>query len=128
MKKFVFPIFVLLLAWSCSPSHKTAVSDRNPTIKSDSTEYEITIIDPAFEQWYLMNFSPAKDYSNEFYRSKNQTGVLNWNDYYNRGKFNRVIENFIPYDNSVDYGIEVNRKLFWYFKYTEEKFRIRLMQ
>ncbi len=126
MKKFIFSIFVLLVAWSCTPSHKTAVSDRNPILKSDSTEYEITIIDPDFELWYLMNYSPSKDYSNEYYRSKNQVGVLNWNEYYYRGKYHRVIENFIPYDNSVDYGIEVNRKLFWYFKYTEEKFRIRL--
>ncbi|MFA5971496.1 MAG: DUF6146 family protein [Lentimicrobiaceae bacterium] len=126
MKKLIVPMFFLLLAWSCSPSQKTSLSDRHSIIKSDSTEYEITIIDPDFDSWYLMNFSQSKDYSNQFYRSKNQVAVINWNDYFNRNRYHRVIDNYIFYDSSVDYGIEVNRKLYWYFKYTEDKFRIRL--
>lgn len=127
MKKLILPFFILLLACSCSPSQKTGSSDRHSTIKSDSTEYEITIIDPEFDNWYLMNFSAGKDYSNEFYRSKNQTAVITWNDYYTRNRYHRVIENYIFYNNSVDYGIEVNRKLYWYFKYIEDTFRIRLL-
>lgn len=126
MKMLLFPLFVLLVAWSCSPSQKAGSSDRHSTIKSDSTEYEITIIDPEFDQWYMMNFSQGKDYSNDYYRSKNQVAVSNWNDYFTRNRYHRVIEDYIFYDNSVDYGIEVNRKLYWYFKYTEDKFRIRL--
>jgi hypothetical protein len=94
---------------------------------SDSLEYELVITDPDFDLWYLMNFSSSKDYSNEFYRGKNQFAVSSWNEYFRRGKYSRIIENHIFYDNSVDYGIEVNRKLYWYFKYTEEKFRIRLL-
>ena len=94
----------------------------------DSTEYEITIIDNEFDLWYQLNYSPAKDYSNEYYRSKNQIGVINWNDYYNRNRHSRVIENYLYYDSSVDYGLEVNRKLFWYFKFIEENYRIRLFQ
>jgi len=126
MKKLIVPMFFLLLAWSCSPSQKTSSSDRHSIIKSDSTEYEITIIDPDFDTWYLMNFSQSNDYSNQFYRSKNQMAVINWNDYFNRNRYHRVIDNYIFYESSVDYGIEVNRKLYWYFKYTENKFRIRL--
>jgi hypothetical protein len=127
MRKLIFPIFILLLAWSCSPSQKAGASDKHPTIKSDSTEYEITIIDPEFDNWYLMNFSAAKDYSNEFYRSRNLTAVINWNSYYTRNRYHRVIEDYIYYENSTDYGIEVNRKLYWYFKYVEDTFRIRLL-
>jgi len=126
MKKLLFPVFVLLLAWSCSSVRKTGSSDKHSVIVSDSTEYEITIIDPDFDTWYLMNFSQSKDYSNQFYRSKNQVAVNNWNNYFNRNRYHRVIDNYIFYDSSVDYGIEVNRKLYWYFKYTEDKFRIRL--
>jgi len=132
MKNIIFLIFVLLVIWSCSPSHKAMSSDRQLTIKSDSAiesdsvEYEIIIIDTKFENWYLIHFSQAKDYSNEYYRSKNQVAAGTWNEYYTRGRYHNVIENHIYYDNSVDYGIEVNRRLYWYFKYTEETFKIRL--
>lgn len=126
MKSLISSMFLLTLLWSCSPSQKTGSSDRHSTIKSDSTEYEITIIDNDFDQWYLINYSPAKDYSNEYYRSKNQVAVINWNGYFTRNRYHRVIEDYIFYDNSVDYGLDVNRKLYWYFKYTEEKFKIRL--
>ena len=127
MKKLLFPVFILLLACSCSSTHKASSSDKHSVIITDSTEYEITIIDNQFDNWYLLNYSQAKDHSNEYYRSKNQTGVGNWNNYYNRVRYHRVIENYIFYDNSIDYGIEVNRKLYWYFKYIEAEFRIRLL-
>ena len=127
MKKLIFPFFLLLVVWSCSPAQKTGSSDKHPKIINDSTEYEITIIDPQFDNWYLMNFSAAKDYSNEFYRSKNQVGVLTWNDFYTRNRYHRVIENYIIFDNSADYGIEVNRKLYWYFKYVEDTFGVNLL-
>ncbi len=106
---------------------KAGSSDKHAIIITDSTEYEITIIDPEFDTWYLLNFSQAKDRTNEYYRGKNQVGAINWNDYYNKGRYHRIVENYLYYNNSIDYGIEVNRKLYWYFKYTEEKFRIRLL-
>ncbi len=127
MKKLIFPLFVLLIVWSCSLSQKTGSSDKQLSIKSDSTEYEITITDPEFDHWYLLNFSPAKDYSNEYYRCKNQVAVSNWNNYFTRNRYHSVIENYIYYDYCVDYGIEVNRKLYWYFKYVEDSFKIRLL-
>ena len=126
MKKILSAIALLLLAWSCSPSQKARSSDRQSSIKSDSTEYEITIIDNEFDHWYLLNFSPAKDHSNEYYRNKNQAAVLSWNDCYTRNRYHRVIEDYIYYNNSVDYGMDVNRKLYWYFKFVEEKHKIRL--
>ena len=127
MKKLIVPLFFLLLAWSCSPTQKASSADRHSTIKIDSTEYEITIIDPDFDSWYLMNYSPAKEYSNEYYRSKNQVAVSNWNDCYTSGRYNRVIDSYINFSPATDYGMEVNRKLYWYFKFTEEKFHIRLL-
>ena len=127
MNKLLFSIFVLLVAWSCSPSQKVISSGKKPIIKIDSTEHEIIIIDPEFDHWYLMNYSQTKDRSNEYYRSKNQVGVNNWNDYFIRNLYPNVIDSSIVYDFSVDYGIDVNRTLYWYFKYTEDKFRIRLL-
>lgn len=127
MRKIILPFLFTLLVWSCSAVKNTGSTQADKTFEIDSTEYEITIIDPEFDSWYLMHFSPAKDYSNEFYRSKNSIAVSNWNEYFNRGRFHRVVENYIPYDNTADYGIEVNRKLYWYFKYVEDKYNLRLL-
>jgi len=127
MKNLIIPVVVLLITWSCSTTPKVAATAKPPVIKTDSTEYEIIVIDPQFDHWYLLHFSQAKDYSNSYYRAKNQVGVSNWNDYFLRNLYPRIIDSLIVFDNSVDYGIEVNRILFWYFKYYEDEFKIRLL-
>jgi hypothetical protein len=127
MKKLLIPLFILLLAWSCSPSQKATSSAKPPIIKNDSTEYEIIVMDPGFEHWYLLNFSQTKDFSNLYYQGKNHVGVSNWNGYFTSNRYPRTIDSSIDYDYSVDYGIEVNRKLYWYFKYIEDTFKIRLL-
>lgn len=127
MKTYISIVLIMLVAWSCVSTKNSERTDKNTFVQIDSTQYEITIIDTEFDTWYLMNYSQSKDHSNEYYRSKNQVGINNWNNYFNRGRYARVIENNIYYEYSVDYGIEVNRKLFWYFKYIEEEFRIWLL-
>lgn len=123
---FVIGIMALMV-WACSPVQNATKTSATLTQSSkDSTEYEILIIDPRFEQWYLMNYSEAKDYSNEYYRSKNQLAVANWNDYYRTGQYGRVIDSYINYQPTIDYGIEVNRKLYWYFKYIKTNYGINL--
>ena len=127
MKSRFFIGMIALLIWGCSPVKE--VSKTSATLNQtgqDSTEYEILIIDPNFDQWYLLNYSPAKDYSKEYYRGKNIVAIANWNDYYLRGKYGRVIDAAIDYRPNVDYGIEVDRKLYWYFRYVVSEYKIRL--
>lgn len=128
MKKLLFFAINILLFWSCSSVQKTSAPNEEIAITSDSTEYEIAILDSDFDVWYLMNYSPSKDRTNDFYRTSNLIAVSNWNNYYLHGKYSRVIGNHIFYDNSIDYGIEVNRKLYWYFKFAETKSHIRLLR
>lgn len=127
MKLSFFIGIMALLVWACSPVKNASKTSATLTQSGmDSTEYEILITDPQFEQWYLMNYSEAKDYSNDYYRSKNQIAVANWNDYCRTGQYGQVIDSFINYQPGIDYGIEVNRKLFWYFKYVKDNYRIPL--
>ncbi|NTW24470.1 MAG: hypothetical protein HGA37_07210 [Lentimicrobium sp.] len=120
---------VLLTAFACTQQKETTKSQRPATaIEIDSTEYEITIIDPDFDTWYLLNFTPVLDMSNEYYRTKNGLGVSNWNQYFTRGRYPDAIGSYINYIQSEDYGIEVNRKLYWYFKYIEDNYKIRLLR
>jgi hypothetical protein len=118
---------IALLIWACSPARQA--SKTSATLKQasqDSTEYEIIILDILFDNWYLLNYSPAKDYTKEYYQTRNLVGVTNWNYYYRSGRYTRVIESQIDYQPNVDYGIEVDRKLYWYFKYIVSTYKIRL--
>jgi hypothetical protein len=127
MKPRFFIGIIALLIWGCSPVKKVSTTSTTLTQTSqDSTEYEILIIDLQFDQWYLLNYSPAKDYSKEYYRGKNLFAVANWNDYYRSGRYSRIIESSIDYRSNVDYGIEVDRKLYWYFKFIVSTYKIRL--
>ena len=128
MKNLLVPACLVLLLWSCNLSEIVSKSHGDRINIADSTEYEITISDPGFDTWYLMHFSPSNDYSNEYYHSKNLLAVSNWNDYFIRGRHHQLIDTNIYYDCSLDYGIDVNRKLYWYFKYAEEKSGIRLLK
>lgn len=127
MKVSFFISIMALTVWACSPVKEASRTSAALTRDSrDSTEYEVVIIDIGFDQWYLTNYSEAKDRSNEYYRYKNQVAIANWNDYYHLGRYDRVIESYIDYRPNIDYGIEVNRKLFWYFKYVKSKYGINL--
>lgn len=127
MKPAFLLAIILLIAWSCSTVKNTpktsAIVEKN---SQDSTEYELVIIDNHFENWYLLNYSDAKDRTDEYYHNKNLVAVSNWNEYFRGGKYTGVIDSYIFYEPHIDYGIEVNRRLFWYFKFVEDYYKIKL--
>jgi hypothetical protein len=126
--KFCFYIGIMvLLFWACTPVKVATKTSATLTHDSlDSTEYELLIIDPNFDRWYLMNYTPSKDHLNDYYRDKNLIAVANWNDHYRTGRYSGIIDSFIDYSPGIDYGIELNRKLYWYFKYIKDNYGIRL--
>lgn len=128
MKKLIFLFLAFALATACSSSKTTTVRNIENTVENDSLQHQIIIMDVAFDRWYFTHFSPAQDRSNEQYQSLNRLGTLNWNQHYNSGRYSRVITNYLNYDNGLDYGIEVNRKLYWYFKYLESELKIPLLR
>jgi len=127
MSRSILIGILALILWTCSPVKEASKTSAVMTQSSlDSTEYDIIIIDPGFDQWYLLNYSPSKDRLNDYYRIKNLIAVGNWNEYYRSGRYINIIDSYLDYRPEVEYGIELNRKLFWYFKYLKSKYRIRL--
>ena len=127
MKPAILIGILALALLACSPvKHSTKTSATIKPVEKDTSEYEITIIDNDFDHWYLMNYSPAKDRSNEYYKGINPVAASNWNYFYRSGKYRNIIESEIDYRPEIEYGIEVNRKLFWYFKFIEEVYKIML--
>jgi hypothetical protein len=128
MKTLGIAGFLLVMIWACSPQ-KQIVKIKPTTVPAkDSTEYELIVLDPPFETWFVLNSGPTRDHSNEYYRSWNSQYVAEWNYHYNSGHKPRIFENYIDYDNTIDYGIELNRKLYYYFRYVEIVLKVPILQ
>ena len=127
MKPAFFIGMTVLILWSCSPvKHVSETSASLEWISKDSTEYEIRIIDNNFDLWYNLNYSPAADHTKEYYRAKNIIGVTNWNYFYTSGRYRMLIDCLIDYSREIDYGIEVDRKLYWYFRFIISTYKVPL--
>ncbi|QCW99776.1 hypothetical protein FGM00_06565 [Aggregatimonas sangjinii] len=97
-------------------------------ISSDKTEYEIIIIEPGFNYWLLSVARPEGYYSQSFLEARNQIWVISWNQrVLQPNQFNpNLYELQIDYRPDIDYGYEVNYKLYNYFVYFQRKYRQRL--
>ncbi len=127
MVRGTFIGIMILLIWAGTSGQEVSKTSAELIQDSiDSTEYKLIIIDLYFYTWYLLHFDPSKDHSIEYYQAKNLIAVAHWNDYYRRGQYMDVVDSYIDYQPGIDYGIELNRKLFWYFKYVNTEYKIQL--
>tara|TARA_R110000744_G_scaffold256558_1_gene372080 strand:- start:1077 stop:1547 length:471 start_codon:yes stop_codon:yes gene_type:complete len=98
------------------------------TISSDKTEYEIIIIEPGFYTWLNSIAKPEGYYSQSFLENRNYLMVLEWNQRVLQPmRYNpNLYELQIDYSQNIDYGYEVNFKLYNYFIYFQRKYNQRL--
>jgi hypothetical protein len=94
-------------------------------IANDSLEYEIIIIDPGFSYFLNSLARPEGFYSQDYLENKNRFLVT---DYNNRvlhpQRYNpNIYEMQINYDPNIDYGYDVNYKLYNYFVYLSRKYK-----
>lgn len=116
---------------SCGSTSKTSVkSDQNipegaVRIANDSLEYEIIIFDIGFETYLVSIARPEWYYSLATLENRNRFYVTEWN-IRARDPFRynpNIYENEINYDPNIRYGLEVNYKLYNYFKFVEYKYK-----
>lgn len=98
------------------------------SISSDKTEYEIIIIEPGFNTWLNSIARPEGYYSQNFLENRNYLMVMEWNQrVLQPARFNpNLYELQIDYSQNIDYGYEVNYKLYNYFVYFQRKYNQRL--
>lgn len=137
MRRLIFIFAVVgLLIMSCgtqnkvgsSASEASAANEPPVRVANDSLEYEIIIIDPGFYAYLNSIALPESFYSQSFLEARNRIYVNEWNlRAQNPTSYNGLIyENIIDYRPQVDYGLEVNYKLFWYFQFAQRKYKMRL--
>ncbi|TDS20813.1 hypothetical protein DFQ03_0066 [Maribacter caenipelagi] len=98
------------------------------TISSDKTAYEIIIIEPGFNTWLSSIAKPEGYYSQNFLENRNYIMVVEWNNRVMQpSRFDpNLYELRIDYSQQIDYGYEVNYKLYNYFIYFQRKYNQRL--
>lgn len=132
LQHILFLSIIGTMIWACSSSPvkntSNAPKEEPVVIANDSLEYEIIIIDPGFTTYLNSIAKPEGYYSQTYLENKNRLYVNTWN-YRARNplQFNsNIYENIIDYSPHVDYGYEVNYKLFNYFEFAQRKYRMNL--
>ncbi|WP_405382113.1 DUF6146 family protein [Maribacter sp. LLG6340-A2] len=147
MKKMSFKVLYIVLAGicfalllNCGTSNKSLsitenekevfnhIEEDTVSIASDKIEYEIIIIEPGFNTWLNSIAKPEGYYSQEYMENRNYIMVLEWNQRVIQPmRYNpNLYELQIDYDQHIDYGYEVNYKLYNYFIYFQRKYNQRL--
>ncbi len=137
MKKLVLIIGIAAAFYSCNstkkitnPSESEINASEQDTVRiaNDELEYEIIIIEPGFNAWLMSTARPQGFHSQQFLETRNIFWVTEWNRrVLNSARFDpNLYELQIDYRQSIDYGYEVNYKLYNYLVYFQQKYRQRL--
>ena len=104
------------------------INNDTVTIENDELEYEIIIIEPGFNFWLASRAQPEGFYSQQFLENRNYIYVIEWNQRVLQPQlFNpNLYELQIDYEPNIDYGYEVNYKLYNYFIYFQLTYNQRL--
>jgi len=136
MKNWFLILLVCFGIYSCKTSYKkttTSIEDNlkaqdTVRIANDELEYEILIIEPGFNFWLQSTAKPEGYYSQSFLEGRNQLFVSEWNNRVLQPQRydQRLYELSIDYNPSIDYGYEVNYKLYNYFIYFQLHYKQQL--
>lgn len=130
MKNLFCIILLGLFIYSCASTGNRAPTSGegmavNDTVRiaNDSLEYEILIIDPGFSYFLNSQAKPMGYYSQSYLENKNQFLVNDYNQRVHQPfTYNpEIYVQEINYDPNINYGYEVNYKLYYYFVYLARK-------
>lgn len=136
MRVIALIILVSVFFISCKSSDSAISKDndkdalvQNDTIRIENKEleYEIIIIENGFDTWFLTQ-NPIGFYSEGYLTNRNLFYVKEWNrrvllpGLYSPNLYEQIIQ----YEFYIDYGKELNYKLFMYFEFFQEKYNQRL--
>jgi len=129
-------ICLITVFYSCNSTKQTSASLEEMADKDQDTlrianeelEYEIIIIEPGFNTWLVSIAKPEGYYSQSFLESRNFLYVSEWNRrVINSTQYDpNLYEMRIDYQQGIDYGYEVNYKLYNYFIYFQRKYKQKL--
>jgi len=135
--RFLVVILIFMMCFSACNSSKGSVKKQADyyaeaekdtiIIENKELEYEIIIVETGFQSW-LVTQPPMTYYTQSTLEVKNKFYVMEWNQrVISPQRYNPNLYQWpIDYDQSIDYGMEVNYLLYMYFEFFQKKYRQRL--
>jgi hypothetical protein len=130
MKQIVFVGIAFLFVLACSTQKGVVKIEENKdemVAFEDSTEYQLETFDAKFKTWYALHNNPSQYRSQQYYENWNRQYVNAWNYNSTQPGKSSFFEPIVGYEPNIDYGFELNHKLFYYFQYVERVLKIEIM-
>jgi hypothetical protein len=127
MKKLILLLLILLVVSVHSNGQQDTLRFAPSGESSDSVEYELIVIDPGYEA-YLATQPSMNFYSQHYYENWNLRYVTEWNYRHSQPmRYGDMYQTYIDYRPNIDYGLELNYKLFHYFRFFEKENGVDLL-
>lgn len=127
MKQNTIFLFFLLVIGACAVKQPISIKAVGNEDESDSVEYELIVFDSGFESWYLTRSKPVNWHEQSWYEHWNRQYVQAWNHHNLGARHKQLIDGYINYEPGIDYGPEINHKLFYYLMYVEHELGILII-
>jgi hypothetical protein len=128
--KIIYAIPLLIVVFNYATGKSYAQTDTSAIVLDTKPmidyEYDLVIFEPGFEV-FLSSQLPIEHYAPSYYWSNNLKYVSSWNTKALQNKLAGAYQEQIMYYPNIDYGVELNYKLFYFFKYIEEKYNTILV-
>jgi len=128
MKQNIILFFFVLLMGACAVKQPLSIQEKDSKEASDSVEYELIVFDSGFESWFLTRSKPVNWHAQSWYEGWNRQYVQAWNHHNLGSRYKQLIDGYINYEPDIDYGPEINHKLFYYFMYVENELKIPIIE
>ncbi len=135
MKEIAIIFGVMIFLGACAPGSKvTSSTDQNnkagqlalnDSLADDSLSYQLIIFDAQFDNWMFAKARPMTYFTQAYLENWNVQLVREWNTYapgVNRRGCGNL--SYIDYNPAINYGMELNYRLFYYFRYMHERCRL----
>lgn len=108
-------------------SYRPAREDAARIAEAES-EYEVVVIEPGFYNWLKTYAQPEGFYTQEYMENRNVFYVQTWNQrVLLPGQYDPELYVLpIEYDPKINYGYDLNYKLFQFFLYFQQKYNQQL--
>jgi len=116
------------LFWGCKTQQTAAYSGTGTNVTEgtlfapDSVIHELIVLDPGFDNWFAANRRPLWYHPAEYYRYWNYMYTQEWNGRCIHQAYREPCSYRIEYDYNTDYGVDLNYKLYYFFKYIEYRY------
>ena len=127
MKKVSIIIGILMALAIQLRAQSDTLRLNNPADDTDSVEYELIVLDPGYDA-FLATQPPMEFHSLQYYEHWNARYVMEWNLRHSQPLYyGDLYETYIDYREDVDYGLELNYKLYYYFRFFEQENGVDLL-